>query len=222
MHATPDVHHVKELLMNTIQSIAHSSTATLRRHAMTAGTAAVMAALLSFAGASQAQEKAATTQAPTAQAAEQGKHHGEHRRMDPAKAAKRFDRMINRLVPDATPEQKTKLSAIAKSAFEDLRPLREKSRAAHAESMKLLAQASIDRTALERARQTEQQLADQRSRRVTQAFADAAEVLTPAQRVVAAEKLAKHHGHRGFHGHHGHRGHDGRGDHSGQDKGASK
>ncbi|HWT72393.1 MAG TPA: periplasmic heavy metal sensor [Oxalicibacterium sp.] len=201
--------------MNTIQTTARSSSATLRRRAMTAGAAAVMAGLLSFSGISQAQEQAPATQAPATQ---MSKHQGEHRKMDPAKAAKRFDRMVNRLVPDATPEQKTKLQAIAKSAFEDLRPLREKSRAAHAESMKLLAQPTIDRAALERVRQTEQQLADQRSRRITQAFADAAEVLTPAQRTVAAEKLAKHRGHRGFHHHHRHHGHDDRG----QDKGATK
>jgi protein CpxP len=193
--------------MNTFQSIARSPSASLRRRTLSAGAVAVMAGLLSFASAGHAQESAAG-QTPAVQT-EQGKHHGEHRKMDPAKAAKRFDRMINRLVPDATPEQKTKLKAIAKSAFEDLRPLREKSRAAHAESMKLLAQATIDRNALERVRETEQQLADQRSRRITQAFADAAEVLTPAQRTVAAEKLAKHHGHRGFHKHHGHRDHNG-------------
>jgi uncharacterized membrane protein len=84
--------------------------------------------------------------------------------------------------------------------------------------MKLLAQPTIDRNALERVRQTEQQLADQRSRRVTQAFADAADVLTPAQRTVAAEKLAKHHGHRGFHhGHRGHHDHDGQRDHDKKD-----
>jgi protein CpxP len=204
--------------MNTMQTIVRSSSTTLRRRAMTAGTAAVMAGLLSFAGASHAQEQT-TTQAPVAHV---HKHQGEHRKMDPAKAAERFDRMIKRLVPDATPEQKTRLQAIAKSAFEDLRPLREKSRAAHAEGMKLLAQPTIDRAALERVRQTQQQLADQRSRRVTQAFADAAEVLTPAQRTVAAEKLAKHHGHRGFRGHHGHHddhGHNGQRD---QEQGAAK
>lgn len=194
--------------------------ASLRRRALSATGIAVMAGLMSIAGASHAQEKAGS--APVAgKQTEQVRHH----RMDPAK---RFDRMIHRLVPDATPEQKAKLQAIAKSAFEDLKPLREKSRAAHAESMKLLAQPNIDRAALERVRQTEQQLNDQRSRRITQAFADAAEVLTPAQRAAAAEKLAKHQGHRGFRGHHGGHRHHGHGDHGprdgqhGPDKDAAK
>jgi protein CpxP len=199
MHAPPDVHHLKELFMNTNQTVRSS----LRRRALTATTAAMLAGLFTIAGTTHAQEKTGSAPAVSSQT-EQAKHH----RMDPAK---RFDRMINRLVPDATPEQKTKLQAIAKSAFEDLRPLREKSRAAHAESMKLLAQPTIDRAALERVRQTQQQLADQRSRRMTQAFADAAEVLTPAQRTVAAEKLAKREGHHGFHGHHGHHDRDGQG-----------
>jgi protein CpxP len=199
MHAPPDVHHLKELFMNTNQTVRSS----LRRRALTATTAAMLAGLFTIAGTTHAQEKTGSAPAVSSQT-EQAKHH----RMDPAK---RFDRMINRLVPDATPDQKTKLQAIAKSAFEDLRPLREKSRAAHAESMKLLAQPTIDRAALERVRQTQQQLADQRSRRMTQAFADAAEVLTPAQRTVAAEKLAKREGHHGFHGHHGHHDRDGQG-----------
>jgi Spy/CpxP family protein refolding chaperone len=196
--------------MNTNQTIGSS----LRRRALTATAVAAMAGLFTIAGASHAQEKAGGAPAASSQT-EQAKHH----RMDPAK---RFDRMIKRLVPDATPEQKTKLQAIAKSTFEDLRPLREKSRAAHAEGLKLLAQPTIDRAALERVRQTQQQLADQRSRRITQAFADAAEVLTPAQRAAAAEKLAKHHGHRGHHGFHGHRDHDGHRNQDAQQKDVSK
>jgi periplasmic protein CpxP/Spy len=121
-------------------------------------------------------------------------------------AEKRSERMINRLVPDATPEQKTKLSTIAMATFSELRPLNQKFRAAHAERMKLLSQPTIDRDALEQARQTQQQLADQRSRIVTKAYADAAEVLTPAQRVEVAKKMAKkrHHFRHG-HGDHGQR-----------------
>ena len=160
---------------------------------ITAGTALVSA--LSIVGVSYAQEG----QAPQKPAAE--RHFGPHGKMDPAQAEKRFQHMLKRLVPDATAEQKTKLSAIAKAAFNDLRPIQEKSREARVQGVKLLAQPTIDRNALEQVRQTQQQLADQRSRRVTQAFADAAEVLTPAQRVKAAEEIGKR-GH-GF----GHRGH---------------
>lgn len=170
------------------RSTVQANVTPLRHRMLTAGVAAVAAGLLSMAGATHAQESQPAP--PTHE------RHINHGPMDPAKAAKRFEHMVNRLVPDASPEQKTKLQAIAKSAFDDLRPLREKSRAARAEGMKLLTQPTIDRNALERVRQTQQQLADQRSRVMSKAFADAAEVLTPAQRVKAAEQLAKHKHHK--------------------------
>lgn len=165
---------------------------------ITAGAALVSA--LSIVGVSYAQE-AQTPQKPQAE-----RHFGAHGKMDPAHAEKRIQHMLKRLVPDATAEQKTKLNAIAKAAFTDLRPIHEKSREARAQGLKLLAQPTIDRNALEQVRQTQQQLADQRSRRITQAFADAAEVLTPAQRVKATEEIGKRghgfgHGQRHEHGH---------------------
>lgn len=166
-----------------------------RRLMMVGATAAIVSAF-SIIGVSHAQEG----QAPQATQQKQG---GPHGKMNPERAEKRFDHMLKRVVPDATPEQKTKLGAIAKSAFNDLRPLMEQNRAAHEQGLKLLAQPTIDRKALEQVRQTEQKLADQRSRRMTQAFADAAEVLTPAQRVKAVEQLSKHRGgfgHRFGHG----------------------
>ncbi len=163
------------------------------RNLMMLVTSAALVSALSIVGVSYAQEG----QAP--QKAQAERHFGQHGKMDPAKAEKRMQHMLKRLVPDATPEQKTKLSAIAKAAFTDLRPIQEKSREARAQGLKLLAQPTIDRNALEQIRQTQQQLADQRSRRMTQAFADAAEVLTPAQRVKAAEELSKR-GHRFGHG----------------------
>lgn len=116
-------------------------------------------------------------------------HHGMHGPMDPATASKRIDRMIERMLSDGTPEQKAKVSAIAKAALNDLQPLREKHRAARADAMKILSQPTIDRTALEKIRASELQLADQISRRMTQAMADAAEVLTPEQRATLAERF---------------------------------
>ena len=181
-------------LQSTTRSVAQVRTLPLRRRALSVGFAAVVAGMLSFAGTSHAQEGPATP-APHAQ-------HFRHGPMNPEQASKRLDRMIARLVPDATPAQKAKLHAIAKATFDDLRPLRKESFAAHKEVMKLLAQPTIDRNALEQARTKEQQLNDQRSRRVTQALADAADVLTPAQRAKAIEKLEHHHPHRHFRHHH--------------------
>lgn len=114
---------------------------------------------------------------------------GMHGALDPAAAAKHIDGMIDHLLADGTPEQKAKLSAIAKAALEDLRPLREQHRAARDQGIMLLAQASVDRAALEQVRARELQLAEQVSRRLTQALADTADVLTPEQRAKLAERF---------------------------------
>ena len=71
----------------------------------------------------------------------------------------------------------------------DLQPIGVKIRAARAESTRLLTQQSIDRAALERVRAETSALHDARSKRMTQAYADASEVLTPAQRAKIAERM---------------------------------
>jgi len=115
---------------------------------------------------------------------------------DPAKMDQRVEHMINRLASkvDASPEQKERLAVIAKSAVKDLAPLREKAQAARKQAVAILAAANVDRPALERLRAEQIQLADSGSKRVTQALADAADVLTPAQRTQLAERMQ--HGHR--------------------------
>jgi Spy/CpxP family protein refolding chaperone len=179
-------------------SLSQAASVPYSRRLLNAGVAATLASVLCFVGVTHAQGQ------PEQQAAPQHEQHFRHghRPMDSAHAEKRIEHRIDRMLTSvaATPEQKSKVLAIAKAAFDDLRPLREQSRAAHKENLKLLTQATIDRNAIEKVRVQEQQLADQRSRRITQAFEDAAEVLTPAQRVKLAEHMGKHHGHRFGHG----------------------
>jgi Spy/CpxP family protein refolding chaperone len=130
----------------------------------------------------------------------QGGHGGMHRGFmggskDPAKADERVERMVKHFAVevDATPEQRSRLTEIAKAAARELRPLREKVRDARRRGMALLAAPTIDRAALERLRAEQIQAADAVSRRMSQAFADAAEVLTPDQRKKIAERMQRRH-----------------------------
>jgi len=119
--------------------------------------------------------------------------------LDPAQMDAHLDRMLKHLYVevDATEAQKQALGPIVKSAARDLLPLRDKHRAAHAQVMTLLTQPTVDRAALEALRASELKLAEDASRRLTQALADVADVLTPEQRKALAERLAHRHGPRG-------------------------
>jgi Spy/CpxP family protein refolding chaperone len=88
---------------------------------------------------------------------------------------------------DATAEQQAKLATIAKAAVADLRPLQEKARAARAQAVTLLTAPTVDRSAIERLRAENIGLAETASKRIAQALADAAEVLSPEQRRKVAD-----------------------------------
>ena len=94
------------------------------------------------------------------------------------------DRMIRHLAIeiDATAEQQDKLRGIVRSAVQDLLPMREKLLAARATARDLLTQQTIDRTAIEKFRADQIAVHDTASKRIVQAVADAAEILTPEQR----------------------------------------
>jgi periplasmic protein CpxP/Spy len=124
-----------------------------------------------------------------AQAQAQGwRHH-----LDPEEMSRRLEWRISRLIKDVggTPEQKNRLLAIWTAALTDLRPLREQMRQARRAGLELLAATVIDRRALEQQRVTQMQLADARSKRMVQAMADAAEVLTPEQRLKVADRIKR-------------------------------
>jgi periplasmic protein CpxP/Spy len=131
--------------------------------------------------------------------------HGMPGRGDPAAMAeRRVDHLIK--IVNGSPEQKTKLLALAQAAMADMKPMREQLMAARKRGMDLLSAASIDRGAIEKLRSESTQLMDGISRRMSTHMMDAAEVLTPAQRSIVAEKMkqrGERGGHRGMHGHGG-------------------
>ena len=114
--------------------------------------------------------------------------------LDPAAVDEHLERMLKHLYVeiDATEEQKQRLAPIVKQAAKDLLPLREKMQAARKQAIELLTRDTIDRGAIEALRAEQLQLAEQASRRIAQSLADAAEVLTPAQRKELAARVEKH------------------------------
>ena len=109
---------------------------------------------------------------------------------DPAAIEDRADKMVRHLSieVDATAEQQERLRGIVRSAVRDLLPLREKAMSSRQRGRELLTQTTIDRAAIETLRAEQMALADQATRRFTQALADAASVLNPEQRRKLAEK----------------------------------
>ena len=113
--------------------------------------------------------------------------------LTPAQIDDRIDRMTKHMAIelDATQDQQVKLANIAKAAVTDLRPLKEKAQGARAQAVTLLTAPTIDRTAIERLRAEQIGLAETASKRIAQALADAADVLSPEQRRKVADWMAR-------------------------------
>jgi Spy/CpxP family protein refolding chaperone len=124
--------------------------------------------------------------------------HGPMGSMDPQAMGNRVEAMVQWMLADvdATPEQRSKIAAIAKGALNDLAPLRAKHQEARRATVQLLAAPTIDRAAIERIRVEQLQLAETMSRRMTQALLDAAEVLNPEQRAKLAANWEQRRRHR--------------------------
>ena len=123
----------------------------------------------------------------------------------PEEMARHLERRIDDMVKiiGGTPDQKDKLVKLAQAAMADMKPLREQHMAARKKGLELLAAPQIDRAALEQLRTQQMQMADAMSRRMVQQMADAAEVLTPAQRAQLAARMQQRGQHMGRPGHRG-------------------
>ncbi len=113
---------------------------------------------------------------------------------DPAIIDAHFDKLFTQVLPDGTPKQRAQLKVIANSVHTDLDAFHAQFRTAHQRAYVLVLQPSIDRAGVAALRINQVQQADGVSRRIVQGLADAAEVLTPSQRVRLAVHLkAAHH-----------------------------
>lgn len=164
-------------IRTTIKGAASQPSA-VRRRWLFAGVTAVVVATLSASGISQAVE-----------GWREHRHGGMNEPFDAEEAGKHIERMLDHVLKDASADQKARITAIAKAALTDLQPLRQQHRTGKADAIKLLAARQIDRNALERLRVAQMLLAQQASIRITQAMADAAEVLTPEQRATLGTRL---------------------------------
>ncbi len=115
--------------------------------------------------------------------------HGSPMAMDPAAMDAHIDKMVAQLAGDATPEQQARVTAIARKLMADLRPAHAQRRQMHARAHALLMAPVVDRAALEGLRAAHVQGVDADSRRIVEAVADAADVLTPEQRLRFAGHL---------------------------------
>jgi protein CpxP len=121
------------------------------------------------------------------------------RSADPVQAEARVNRMLGHLYVelDASDAQKQKIDPIVKAAAKDLFPLRQKMRDIRRQQRELFTAETVDRAAIGKLSEERSKLAEQMSRRFTQALVDVAEVLTPAQRQQLAERFGHRFGARG-------------------------
>lgn len=105
--------------------------------------------------------------------------------------------MLKRIysVTHATPEQQQRIAPIVKQVVTDLSPLRSQMQGTREQARAIMSAPQIDRAALEQLRASRLQAADAISRRMTQAFADVGDVLTPEQRKALGERMQRRGGH---------------------------
>jgi Spy/CpxP family protein refolding chaperone len=107
----------------------------------------------------------------------------------PGRIERVVDRALDRL--DASSEQRQKITRIAERTADEIFALREKHLDARKQLREVLAAETIDRTRLEALRAEQMQLADAASKRITEAVAEAAEVLNPAQRAELSRQIER-------------------------------
>lgn len=116
--------------------------------------------------------------------------------MTAAHMEERAERMLKHLYVelDATPEQQQRIAPIMKQLMKELAPMRGQMMETRKQAMGLMTSDTIDRAAIERMRSERLQAMDGVTRRITQAMADVADILTPAQRKKFAERMQQRRG----------------------------
>lgn len=126
--------------------------------------------------------------------------------MDPERMLqRRVSHMLDMV--EASPEQRSKIIAIAKAAHTDLASMRQKRHASRENGLELMGGATVDRAGLERLRQEQMTVTDAMGQRKLAGLMDTFDVLSPTQRASLVKRMKERGMHRGMgHGmHHGQR-----------------
>jgi len=115
-----------------------------------------------------------------------------HGKFNAERASKHVKKFVNWTLEDvdATADQKARVNDIFQQAMKDLLPIHQQVHDAHEQMMQLMSQPVIDRAAVEQLRLSQIAVFDAASKRLTEAFEDAGEVLSPEQR---QKLMAMHH-----------------------------
>ncbi|HEU4431357.1 MAG TPA: Spy/CpxP family protein refolding chaperone [Myxococcota bacterium] len=116
--------------------------------------------------------------------------HGHHR-LSEEQIRDRLEWMLRDV--DASDEQLDRITQVATTTVTELRGLHDAHRGAREQVTTALGGATVDRAALETLRAEHIAAADEASRKITDALAQIAEVLTPEQRAELVAQHAKHH-----------------------------
>jgi periplasmic protein CpxP/Spy len=92
---------------------------------------------------------------------------------------------------NATPDQRTQIKAILQTAMNDLKPQREAGKALHEQMRQAFTQPTVDARVVESLRAQQAALHDAAGKRMLQAKLEISRVLTPEQRKLMADRMAK-------------------------------
>jgi len=121
-----------------------------------------------------------------------GMHHGPMTEQNMEMHLDHMSAMLAKI--GASDTQKSQVEGILKGAFTDLQAMQQSHHDALGKAHELLLGPAVDRARIEAIRVEQIRSFDDASKRMTTAFEDAADVLSPEQRAALAAEVRKHHG----------------------------